>query len=219
MYKMLSVFVLLALYLPVFGQEVSFRVVEVKGSVDVKDREGNWRQAEEGDLLINGTEIFTGLHSHLSLEIGDKSYVTINQLSRALINNLRVQKDLINSEIYLINGYVILNSQKGPTYSNVITVTFMDGGARFDNSGGEIYLRKEIGAVIKCSKGKVKIINEISNRYNLYDNETCAILPGGRLVESDYFLKRKAANKPADLLNPEADRVYFDRLFNYGHLE
>ena len=87
------IIVWLALACSLSAQSISFKIVELKGSVEIKDREGAWIEPHDGDLLLNGTELFTGLHSHVSIEVGEDSYITVNQLSNVQLLSLRVQKE------------------------------------------------------------------------------------------------------------------------------
>ena len=214
MYKLIIVIFMFS-SLHIFSQSASFKVIEVKGTVDIKDRLGEWKAPVEGDFLLNGTEIFTGLHSHISLEIGSESYITVNQLSNIMLDAMRVQKELISSEIYLVNGFVIVNAKDTDSYKNKVTVSFMDGRAVFKKAGGEIYLRKEYGAIITAGSGSISITSQLVNAYTIRKSERCAILPGGKQLTNEYFLMHNITS-PAIGANSEMEGdLYMSRFHNF----
>ncbi|MCG8569948.1 MAG: hypothetical protein MJB14_07385 [Spirochaetes bacterium] len=197
------------------SQELIFKVQEVKGNIDVKNRDGSWKTVEVGDVLVTGNEIFTGLHSHISLEIDQGTFVTVNQLSHLIIERVRLKKDEFNSELLLKTGYVIVYSKNYDNLQNRILITFFGGNILFNNSGGEIYFRQENGAVIKSFQGLVKIRTKIINKYFIRKNEVCAITQEGHLLENDYFIRRNINTNPLEYQN-EADLLYYyQQLVNY----
>ena len=213
--RILSLIILTSVVNFIFSQEMTYKVVEKKGNVDIKVRSGKWESISEGDLIITGTEIFTGLHSHLSLEIESGSYLTIKQLSHITIDRVRIKQDEISSEFYLKNGYVVALSKNIGALRNRILVVFSGGNVQFDNAGGEIYLRQETGAIVKSFIGKVSVRSKIRNSYFVRKHEVCGITPDGHLVESDYFLRRGIATKPLEYTG-EGEIIYFYRqLLNY----
>lgn len=213
--KKLILFILTLTACHIFPQSTSFKVIEIRGNIDIKDRSGEWKTPAENDFLLNGTEIFTGLHSHISLQVGEESYITINQLSNVILDTMRIQREEINSEIYLVNGFVVVNTKDTETFKTRLTISFMDGRAVFQKSGGDVYIRKEYGALIRAGSGRVNVVTQTVNRYNIRKNEQCAILPGGRLLKNDYFLMRNISSPavgPAG--NMETD-LYHDKFHNY----
>lgn len=215
MVKKLLITLLCTASLSLWAQSATFKVVELKGSIDIKERDGKWQKATEGDLLVNGTEIFTGLHSHISLEIGENSYITFNQLTNAILDKIRTQKEEILCEIYLINGYVITSAQDTASYKNRITIAFMDGNAAFENAAGEVYLRKEYGALIKSGRGRIVTASNTLNKYVLHTGEQAAILPGGKMLENQYFLMRNCVGTPAGIASDREKELYYNNFFNY----
>ncbi|OHD19810.1 MAG: hypothetical protein A2086_13745 [Spirochaetes bacterium GWD1_27_9] len=194
----------------IYSQELPIKVIEKKGNVDIKFRDDKWGSVAVEDVLIGGTEIFTGFNSQLSLELGEGTYVTINQLSKVIIDNIRVKKSEASMELYLANGFLVVMAKKANDINNKIIVTFMEGNVQFENSGGEIYLRKEQGAIIKCFLGKIKINPKIKTFYWINKNEMCGITTGGLLVENDIFLRKRSNTLPNDIKNPNEIDYYFN---------
>ena len=220
MKKIGAVFCLIIFFqLSTFAQEKTYKVVEKKGSVDVRVRSGKWYSVQEGDFMISGTEIFTGLHSHLSLEIENGSYITVKQLSHVIIDRVRLKKDEVNSEFYVQNGYVVVYSRKDGSLKNRVLLVFPGGNAQFENSGGELYYRSESGSVIKSFKGKVQIRSQVRNIYNLWKGEVAGVTAAGILVESDYFVRRKISTKPLEYESEGEMAYYFKQLLNYYSLD
>lgn len=199
----------------IISQEFSYKVVEKKGAVDIKVRSGKWAAVEEGDVLITGTEIFTGLHSQISLEVAEGSYVTVDQLSHMVIDRVRVKKNEVVTELNLLNGYLVVYSRKSKELKNKILINFLQGNIQFENSGGEIYLRKEVGVVVKSFKGKVSLRTKGGDRYFIRKNEVCGISVKGRLIESDYFLKSAINTIPLEYQGETEVYHYYNQLLNY----
>lgn len=197
-----------------YSQELSFRVVEKKGKVDIKVRDGEWTSVKEGDILVSGTEIYTGLHSHISLEVENSSFITLKQLSHLTIETVRLKKNEINTEFFLYNGYLVAISKKIGELKNRILVSFEEGSAQFDNSGGEIYLRSDMGAVIKSFLGRVKVVSNVKNRYFISKGEVCGITNFGKLVESAYFLNRDSHTVPFEYGGEDEILAYYRLLIN-----
>lgn len=202
-----------------YSQIVSYKVVEVKGSVDYKTREGDWREAHVGELFKGGTEIFTGLHSHISFEIGAKTFITVKQLSNVLLSDIRVRKNEALVDIYLKNGYTVVYAGNLGAFVNKVSVSFFDGSVRFEESGGEIYLRKESGAVIESFKGKIDVFSLIKNRYFILEGEMCGLDTRGKLIESDYFLRKNIQSVPADYLSDREKEIYMNSIFYNNSLD
>lgn len=203
--------------LPYFinSQTAAFKVLEVKGNVDIRERGGKWKEVTDNELISDGCEIFTGLHSHISFEIGENSYITMNQLTNGILDKIRIQKELITSEVYLVNGYIIVSTKNTKLYKSRISVTFMDGKANFENSSGEVYLRKEYGALISSGKGRVSVYSQNLNRYDIYSQEKCAVLPGGRMVENEKFLMDGISGKPSGFASENQLNIFIEKFYNY----
>ena len=209
---------LFAFTFTLFSQEIPFSVIEKKGKVDVKFRDSNWDTVNTGDVVLSGTEIFTGLHSSITLEFGEGSYITVNQLSRMTIDNIRLKKNEVNIDLNLQNGFLVLYSKKNLNLNSKISVNFSQGNAVFENSGGEVYLRKEQGAIIKSFLGKVTINPKIKTLYFITKDEVCGINPDGMLIEYDYFLRQDIIIKPNEITNKNQIDAYFEYLskpFNF----
>ncbi|HOV14492.1 MAG TPA: hypothetical protein PK771_09435 [Spirochaetota bacterium] len=195
-----------------FSQEIPITVIEKKGKVDLKIRDNDWSSVNIGDIILTGSEFFTGLHSSITLEFGKESYITINQLSQATIDNVRLKKGEINVEVKLNNGYLVLLSKKNETQTNKISVNFEVGNVVFANSGGEVYLRKEEGAIIKSFLGRVTVNPKIKTFYFLDKDEFCGITPGGILLDYDFFLRKEIITKPNEITNKNQIDTYFEIL-------
>lgn len=195
-----------------FAQEIPIKVIEKTGKIDVKFRDGEWQTVNADDILLSGTEIFTGIHSSLTMEFGVGSYITVNQLSKVTIENMRLKKNEANLDLNLNSGFLVILSKKQSDLNNKIIVNFMQSSIVFDNSGGEIYLRKEQGAIIKSFMGKVSINPKIKTFYFITKNEVCGITKDGLLLEYDYFLRQAINNKPNEITNENQIETYFEYL-------
>jgi len=197
-----------------YADELQFRVVEMKGSVDVKYREDEWKIPAVKDILPGGLEIFTGLHSRLSIEYGGGCYVTINQLSHVTINKIRIIKDEAFLELMLDFGYMVILSKPIEKYKkNKITIQCSCGNVDFEKSAGEVYMRKDKGAIIKAFSGSIKVLSKVLNIFALHKNEMCGITAEGILLESEYFLKRNISTKRGDIDNPQSVDAFYDFVF------
>lgn len=195
------------------SQQIRLKVVELKGLVDVKTREGKWEKFELNDMLSDGIEIFTGYHSQMSIEIGTGSFITINQLSSVKIEKILNLKQEATTKIYLSRGYIIVLSKPIGDYKNKIFVTMDKGTVEFDNSGGEIYLRKDKGAVIKSFINRIKIGSKLSKVYMIRKDEVCGITNTGKLIEGDKYLRQNINAIPNELDEPQEIIAYYDLLF------
>lgn len=207
-------FLLASLYCLV-SQEMTYRVVEVKGKVDIKGRGGTFRKTEIGDYLLDGEEILTGFHSLISVQIGPASYITVNQDSHVSLNKIRIKQKEINSEIYIERGYAVILSREKEGIQNKIMINFPEGNVIFKESGGEIFTRRNDGVIIRCFQGRIDVNSRIKNRYFIRKGEMCKITKHGKLLESDYFLKMNINSIPYEYLTDEQKAAYYERLLNY----
>jgi hypothetical protein len=210
-------FLAILIFLPLLiinSEDIKLLVVEKKGTVDLKDREEKFKNLELNDVLQYGTEITTGFHSQISIQIGDDSYITLNQLSSIKINNVLVNKDVITTSIILNYGYVILYAKPVGKIKNKIIVGINRSNVEFENSSGEIYMRKDKGSIIKSYSGIIKIGTKLIKTYFISKDEICGILSTDILIESDYFLRRKINIKPNEFYENQKANAYFDAIFD-----
>ena len=196
-----------------FSEEIKFKIVEKKGVVDIKYRDGKWEKPYINDIIPSGTEIFTGFHSQLSIEVGNGSYITINQLTNVKIEKIIITKEGVVTGLYLSRGYLVIFSKMMGKYKNKILVSLNQGNVEFNDSGGEVYLRQDKGAIIKSFSNNVKIGSRFKNIYFINKGEVCGILPSGQLIESDYYLRRKINVKPNNINESQEIIAYYDLLF------
>jgi hypothetical protein len=199
--RLFTLTALLAAGTLVSAQEVKIVIAEQTGQVDFRYRDGGWEALEEGALLSPGTEIQTGLHSRVSIEIGQESYITVNQLTGVIIEKVRARKNQIFTEVALKNGYMTVLSKEIKPVLNTIVVQLEDGSVEFLNAGGDIYTRSEHGHIINSFLGKLKVISSVRAIYYLRKGMTCGITTDGQLVESDHFLRKKLVIPTGDVLD------------------
>lgn len=214
MCKKIIIFILLTGFCAIgFSEEIKLKIIEKKGTVDIKFRDQNWHEPELNNIISYGTEIFTGFHSQLSIEVGTDSYITINQLSHVIIENVIAKKEEAKINLFLKSGYLVILSKTKKDYKKKIFVTLDKGTVEFNNSGGEIYLIKDKGVIIKAFKGRVKIGSKLSKIHFIRRGEVCGILPEGKLLENDYYLRRKLNAKPNHIINPQDIIGYYELMF------
>ena len=211
--KIIFIILLLTLVISGFAQEVRLKVIEKKGVVDIKSRDGEWIETSLNDIIPYGIEIFTGFHSSISIEVGNESYITVNQLTRVKIETVLARKKEAIISLSLISGYLVILSKSTGEYKNKIFISLNKGTVEFNDSGGEVYSRQDKGTIIKSFSGKIKIGSKLSKVYFIRKGEVCGISPDGKLVESDYYLRKKINAKPNDVISPQQIIGYYDLFF------
>jgi hypothetical protein len=196
------------------SQEIKMLIVEKKGIVDIKDMNEQYKKLELNDVLQYGSEITTGFHSQVSIQIGENSYITVNQLSSILISNVLVNKDEITTSVTLNHGYIVVFAKPIGKIKNRIIININRSNVELSNSGCEIYMRHDKGSIIKCINGMIKIGTKLVKTYFINKDETCGILPTDILIESDYFLRRKINVKANEIYEDQKTNAYFDYIFN-----
>lgn len=198
------------------NNDINFTITEKSGNVDVSVNDAKWKSIEMNDVLNGNIEILTGFHSHITLKIGENSNITVNQLTHITIENNSITDKGAIINIALHNGYVSVNSKKVKNFSTSILVNLTKGNVEFNNSTGEVFYNVEKGAVIKSMKGMVKIGAKLTKVYYITSDEVCGILPDGRLVESDYYLRRAMNAKPNQIIESNDIESYYEQFFqNY----
>lgn len=187
-------FIIIFLVLPIIcfaqseaEQKLSFKVMEVKGEVFRSNEEGGWTEVKNGDLLSDDTEILTGLHSSLSLDLTEKSYITISQLSDVILQNTRIKKYALTTEIYIVSGMIITSSEKMDDLDNELSVMFINGKTTLKNASGQIYMRKGYGVTVISDNGDFEIEQNILGRsikHKVYPGDRCLLKMNGQIVEN-----------------------------------
>lgn len=191
-------------------QKLSFKVTEVKGEVFRSNDENGWTKVKNGDLLSDNTEILTGLHSSLSLDLTEKSYITISQLSDVILQSTRIKKYTLATEIYIVSGMIITSSEKLQDLDNELSVMFINGKAVLKNASGQIYMRKGYGVTVISDKGDFEVEQNILGKNikrKVYPGDRCVLKMNGQLVENgeltelDMFMSKS--------LNDSSAREFF----------
>lgn len=204
---------------PFFSDEIDVSIVEKTGVVDIKNKDEEWKSANIGDKLFIRTEIFTGLHSQLSIKIDNTSFVTVNQLSSVIISSIERTKDSNMILLEVKNGFFVILSKRNNKIKNNIVLTFSTGKVSFENSGGELYLGTDRGMLLKVSNGKVKVEPKIKTFYTLGKNEMCGITKDGYLVENDVFIRRNINTISNHIKDKEKISLFLEQLSQPGTLE
>ena len=200
----------------VISREIQYKIVEKKGIVDIRFKEGEWQKAEVDQLIPIYVEILTGFHSQLTIEITKGSYLTINQLSHVIINEEVEKFECCITNVTLLRGYLLANAKRISNEKNRIFIYIENGIIEFNEASGEVYLREDKGTFIKAFEGKVKISNKKKLPIlNLKKDEICCFLPNGAFLDSDYFIRRNINIKPNNLIEPNKITAYYDQLFYY----
>lgn len=191
------------------AQELKFSIVEVKGPVDIRYRDNEWEKASIETIVGSGTELFTGYHSQVTIEIGNNSYITVNQFTHIIIDKILVRKDEATTSLSLLRGYLVILSKPIGEFRNKISVMTKNGNVEFDDAGGEVYLRKDKGIVVKSFLGKINIGTKFSKIYFINKDEVCGILPGGRLISADYYLRQNINALPNNVNSPQDIQSFY----------
>ncbi len=212
-------FILFFLLIPIISfsqtqqkEKLSFKVTEVKGEVFRSDNESGWVQVKSGDLLSDNTEILTGLHSSLSLDLTEKSYITISQLSDVILQSTRIKKFTLTTEIYIVSGMVITSSEKLGNLDNEISLMFINGKTTLKNASGQIYMRKGYGVSVFSEKGDIEIEQCIIGKNikrKVYPGDECLLKMNGQLVENSELIKQKMFMSKS--LNDSSVKDFFSR--------
>jgi hypothetical protein len=196
-----------------FSADFQVKILEKKGKINLKPKNGEWKVLTNEETIASGTEIFTGFHSQLTLEIGKGSYITINQLTQAQMGDQKINVGNILTEMTMADGFIVVYAAKVKPYKNQIKISLINGSTVFENSGGEVYLRNQQGAIIKSFEGTIKVYPKILTYYFITKNEMCGITASGILIENDYFLRRKINTLPNDIKNPGQIEYYYNYIF------
>ena len=113
------VFVLALSILVVFSlfSQINATVTEISGRVEVKLPKEEWKPAEVGMNLSNGTFISTGFKSEAKLLVGP-SEVNVRQLTRMELDQLVAQGDTLTTGINLRVGNLRANVNTAEGLSN-----------------------------------------------------------------------------------------------------
>lgn len=194
----------------IFSEDLKIKIIDIKGNVSQRYKENDWTIIEETSDILVGTEFFIGFHSSISFEIGQGSYITVNQLSNIVFDKIILEKQVIKINIFLLSGYAIVYSKEKNHNINIFCEESLVG---FNKSGGEVYLRKNNGIFIKCDSGKIKITSKFKKSYYIGKNEMCGIDINGHIIENDYFVRRNSNTISNDRKNENHIISYFDLFF------
>ena len=210
--KLLYFIFFLLTILKIFSIDSNYKIIEIKGKVDMRPVNGEWKAPEIDEIITGTTEIFTGFHSQITFEVGNNSYVTLNQLTNATLTDTTTdaKNEFKIVGVELTTGYIVANAKE----KNKIVIMINSGKdhAEFGESNGEVYYRKDNGALIKSFAGMVKIGAKLSKMYFIKKGEVCGITPGGKLLESDYFLRREINIAPNNIIDPKDLEIYYELL-------
>lgn len=193
-------------------QKLSFKVTEVKGEVFRSDNESGWVPVKNGDMLSDNTEILTGLHSSLSLDLTEKSYITISQLSDVILQSTRIEKFTLATEIYIVSGMIITSSEKFENLDSELSLMFINGKATLKNASGQIYMRKGYGVSVFSEKGDIEIEQNIigkSIKRKVYPGDQCVLKMNGQLIENSEIVEKEMFMSKS--LNDSSAKDFFSR--------
>ncbi len=193
----------------VYGQEISIKVIEVKGIVDIKTPEAGWQKALDGTILSPGFEVTTGFRSQLTLEIGNSSYITINQNTTFSLDVVRARQREAIIETRFVRGYIVAYAKKVDNFSNKIFVSFDEGSVIFENSGGEIYSKRPDGVFVNNFLGKSTVKGKMLDTAFLGNDEKCMVNSDGKIIDGNYLTKRLAKAKPSFIDNVLLENSYY----------
>lgn len=229
--KTIYKFILFFLCFSLFSQEdngLFLKVVEIKGNVEIKKEDSDWMKVTLGEAIEKKCEIRTGFHSQITLEAERNCYITINQLSEVIVNDiiyLEKGKKKSNEEeksnlkkryeikFFISRGYVICYSKKmKDLVDKKVIIQFKNGEAHFINSSGDLYYRTDNGALIRSWRGRVLLFARLNKLSFIDKKEMALITPNGKLFENEYFLKRELNIKPTDVFLETDIEAYYNRL-------
>ena len=193
-------------------QKLSFKVAEVKVEVFRNNEENGWTPVKNGDVLPDNTQILTGLHSSLSLDLTEKSYITISQLSDVVLQTTRIKKFTLTTEIYIVSGMIITSSEKLQDLDNEINVMFINGKATLKNAAGQIYMRKGYGVTLLAENGDIEIEQNILRKNikrKIYPGDKCLLKMNGQLVENHKIVEHEMFMSKS--LNDSSAKDFFSR--------
>lgn len=214
--KILLILLILNILSFIFTVEIQYKIIEKKGVVDIRFKEGDWQEAKVDQLIPEYAEILTGFHSQITIEITEGSHITLNQLSHIKINEIEEKYECCITNVTLLQGYLLANAKRISNEKNRIFIYIENGIIEFNEASGEVYLREDKGAFVKAYDGKVKISTRKKQPIlNLKQDEICCFLPSGAFLDNDYFIRRSINIKPNNLVEPNSITAYYDQLFYY----
>lgn len=212
---------------------LGLKIVEIKGTVDIKKNSDKWEIAKLNDQITDNAVIRCGFHSQITLENEKNCYITINQISEVEINSIKlVEKkrkkkisesasgeaeiDIVRSveiNITISRGYIITYSKRmREILDKRVNINFKNGFVRFNNTSGELYYREDSGTLLRSLGGRVFFGSRLNKLNFIEKGEVALITPGGKLFDNEYFLKRGINAKPNDLLTDSDIESYYNAL-------
>lgn len=167
--------------------------------------------------MLPGDELFTGLHSSVTIEIGNGSFVTANQFTNIVFDKVRSKADESFTEFILNRGYAVVYSNKDDDQlvTNKIIISSDLTTVEFNRSGGDIYIKEGSGVIVQSFIGNLKVTSKIKNIYLLRKNQVCGIREDGILLENDYFIKNKFLNPTINYYDTGDLSAYFESMGQY----
>ncbi len=201
----LSMFILI----PVFGQEMPIKIVEVKGQVDIKDANSEtWRNVQTGEIIAPGFTVATGLRAQITMETGG-IHITVNQNSVLRFDNLRLRQNEAIAELTLERGYMMTYAKTVGSFVSKVLLTFTEGSISFEESGGEIFTRRPQGVVFNNIIGTTLVSGRMLDNAFISRDESCIITYEGKIVGSDVLNLLSASAKPSYIDNVLLEDIYF----------
>jgi hypothetical protein len=144
-------------------------VIEVSGSVDRAAPEVSplvdkgWMPVKVGDRLDSGTQVRTGLRSHVNLRFGDTTVVSIRSATHASIDQFYRSAKTENVRIGLSYGTVRGSSSEGELLSDVVIDSTIATLAKRGTEGWELWVEPMTGRfrVSLAESGLVEAIQKL----------------------------------------------------------
>ncbi len=147
------------------GQEAVFE--SVKGKVEYRDAGGSdWTPAAEGDAVPLGGSISTGFNSEAVIALGSDSVVTAKPLTRLTLEELLIQEDAVDTDLFLDVGGLRaeVNSSEGVEHDFTIRSTqstasvrgtVIEGdGASWQTERGTLVVSSPTGQQVTVTRGQ-----------------------------------------------------------------
>ena len=186
-------------------------VLEVRGDVswagpDVSAlaTEG-WTEVRVGDRLEAGTQIRTGLRSHLHLRLGQSNYVSIERATIASIDQLYRTSDKETIRIGLGYGAIRGGSDEGKVRSDLVVVSPVATMAKRGTKGWRISVEPHTGRfnISLARYGLVEAIMKLDARRSVRRSVRPGEYATARNIAS-MWLQQDIFNRSIKFVRPEA---------------
>ncbi len=163
--------------LPEEAKELSAEVIEVKGLVECSTDDPaetapaamRWTAVKKGEKLSGGTQIRTGLRSHLVLRFGDTSVVMVKRSTLAGINQFYRQGDTETVRLGLGYGAVRGGTSEGVVRSDFVVDSTVATLAKRGTEGWEFWVEPYTGRfrVSLAESGLVEALEKLTGQRRL----------------------------------------------------